>query len=297
MEAVKKLDYHQNKLAIGLKTGRTNSLGLIIPEITNMYYPNFEKHLEEYASQNGYMVYLCNTNYDLETEKKFVENLCLKKVDGIIIVPCSNEYKHIMKLKDLGVPYVCVNRNFNNDIEHCVQTNNFKAAYECITYLIDQGHRKISGIFQSFNNMIYEERYIGMVAAMKDRGIPLNQENILFNVDDLDNSDQIIEKMLRKKNRPEAVFTSNDMLAFSVYKAAYNCGLKIPDDLSVVGYDSIMIADKIIPPLTSYYTPVKELAHACVMHICASINGEPLKKFPLFEGKLEVRDSVKKKIL
>lgn len=295
LKAVRDLNYHQNKLAVSLKTGRTNTLALIIPDVMNMYYSRLAKYLEQCAADKGYMVYLCNSSNSIERERRFIESLCQKNVDGVVVTPCTNEHQHIRKLADFGIPYVYLNRNFQDEPEHCIRNDNFKAAYDCICYLIDNGHTRIGAIFQSFDIMIYEERYAGMVKAMEDRKIPLDQSNLLFDVDGLEDCHARIEKMLLKENRPEAIFTSNDMLAFDVYKAAYNCGLKIPDDLSVVGYDNIIMADKVIPPLTSYFTPAAELAKAAVQYIDAGIHGETLCDFPVFEGELIIRDSVKQK--
>lgn len=293
MEAVKKVDYHPNNLAVSLKTGRTNTLALIIPDVMNMYYPRLEKYIEKYAADRGFMVYLCNSNNDVEREKKFIENLSLKKVDGVIVTPCTNEHRHIMRLNDFNIPYVYLNRNFNDDLERCIRIDNVKGAYDCVSYLLDHGYTRIGGVFQSFNNMIYEERYAGMVKALKDRGIQADKDIILLDVDDLDHSHQRIEKLLKRKQRPEAIFTSNDMLAFGVYRAAYNCKIKIPEDLSVMGYDNIIMTDRIIPPLTSYYTPAEEISKAAVEYICACIRGEKVRSFPIYEGKLVLRDSVK----
>lgn len=293
LQAVRDLDYHQNKLAVSLKTGRTNALALIVPDVMNLYYSRLAKYVEQYAAKKGYMVYLCNSSNNVEREKEFIDNLCQQKVAGVIVTPSTNEHQHILKLEDAEIPYVYLNRNFKDDIEKCIRIDNFKGAYDCIEYLIRNGHTRIGAIFQSFTIMIYEERYAGMVKALKDRGIPLDKSNILFDVDGLADSHEKIEELLRKKDRPDAIFTSNDMLAFDVYRAAYNCGLRIPEDLSVVGYDNNIMAEKMIPSLTSYHIPAGDLAEQAVKYVDARIRGMKPKKFPIFEGRLIERCSVK----
>jgi len=293
LKAIKDLNYHQNKLAVSLKTGRTNTIALIIPDVMNMYYSRLAKYTEQCALERGYMVYLCNSGNSIEREKKFIENLCRQKVDGVAVTTCTNEHRHIQKLAEFGIPYVYMNRNFEDEPEKCIRNDNFKAAYDCICYLIDSGHTRIGAIFQSFDNMIYEERYRGMKKALEDRGLALDERNILFDIDGLAECHTEIEKILRQEGRPEAIFAANDMLAFDVYKAAYNCGLKIPDELSVIGYDNIIMADKMNPPLTSYFTPALELAEAAVKYIDTDIREGMLCSFPVYEGELVVRDSVK----
>lgn len=292
-EAIRQLDYKPNKVAVSLKTGRSNVLALIIPDVMNMYYARLAKYLEEEAGKLGYMVYLCNSDNDAEREKQFVEILCQRNVDGVVVTPCTDERQYVHKLADAKIPYVYLNRTFPDDMEHCIRMDNFKATYECITYLIAQGHKKIGAVFQNFSNMIYQERYLGMMKALQDHGIPYQEDYMIFNGNCSEECRRRMERMLANSHRPGAIFAANDMLAIDVYKSAHNCGLSIPDDLSVVGFDDIIMAEKIAPAMTTYCTPAKEMAKAAMMYIDHSIHNKDQQSFPVYEGKLIIRDSVK----
>ncbi len=292
-EAIRQLDYRPNKVAVSLKTGRSNVLALIIPDVMNMYYARLAKYLEEEAGKLGYMVYLCNSGNDGEREKQFVEILCQRNVDGVVVTPCTNEHQYVHKLASARIPYVYLNRTFPDDMDHCIRMDNFKATYECITYLIGQGHKRIGAVFQNFHNMIYEERYQGMRKALEDHGIPYREDYMIFNGDCSEACRERIGQLLMRSDRPGAIFAANDMLAIDVYKTAHNCGLVIPEDLSVVGFDDIIMAEKIAPAMTTYCTPAKEMAEAAMTYIDNSIRNKCQKSFPVYEGKLIIRDSVK----
>ena len=106
LAVVEEIGYHPNRLAVSLKTGRTNSLALIVPDVTNIYFPRLEKYVEQYASQKGYMVFLCDAGNSFEREKNFIEELSRGRVDGVIVTPSTPEHDHIMRLKELGIPCI-----------------------------------------------------------------------------------------------------------------------------------------------------------------------------------------------
>lgn len=295
LEAVKELQYQPNKVAVSLKTGTSNVLALILPTLTNVYYPKLEKYIELYANERGYMIYLCNAENSLEKEMSILENICVQNIAGVIITPSTKEHRHIMKLKEYNIPYVYLNRDFPDDMENCIRINNKKAAYEAVSYLIKCGHTSIGGIFETFDNLSNEERYLGMAEAMEEHKLSLNSKHLLFDVNDLDNSYITIRKMLEQKDRPEAIFACNDMLALGVYKAAYDLNIKIPDELSVFGYDNSIMANMAAPPLSTFNTPAEELSKTAINFIDNYIKtGAPLK-IPVLEGHLIIRGSVKNK--
>lgn len=296
MEAVTELEYRPNSTAVSLKTGRNHALALVLPSITNIYYPKLAKYVEHFANEQGYMIYLCNAENSLEKERKILQNIPSQNIAGVIVTPSTNDHAHIMKLRDFNIPYIYLNRNFTDDKEHCIRIDNRKAAYDAVCYLIENGHRTIGGVFQSFENMSYEERYDGLVLALNEYGLPVNPHHILFNteVDDLQASVTAIRTILEQPDRPDAIFASNDMIAFSVYKAAYGLGLRIPDDLSVFGYDNCIMADMVAPPLSTFATPARELSRASISFIDHYIKtGRPMN-LPILKGHLVIRDSVKK---
>lgn len=299
MAAVKELGYRPNALAVNLKTGRRQTLALILPSLTNIYYPKLEKYLEAYATEKGYIIYLNNTEYNLEKEKQIVDNLIGMDIAGVIITPTSGEHAHIMKLAEYNIPYVYLNRYFEDDVEHCLQMDNKTAAHDAVDYMIKLGHKHIGGIFQSFDNSTYRDRYEGMLAAMEEHGLDCDPGNVMFDVnpEDTGRTPARILQFLQKPGRPEAIFACNDMTAFNIYRACYILGLRIPEHLSVFGYDDCVMANFVTPPLSTVSVPVKQIASQAVAFIHHYIETGEGQEMPILKASLMIRNSVRNRNL
>lgn len=294
LEAARKLDYHPNFTAQSLKHGKTKTLGLIIPDITNPYYPKITKSVEECASQYGYMIMLCDSNGHIDKEKRIIESLKDRHVDGIIALPCSNNVEHIQSLNKAGIQYVFINRHFNEDLRS-ITTDNFYGGYTMVKYLIEMGHKKISCIFPEFNNQIYDERFQGASKALQEHGLlEKNQRYFLFNVNDMRGAYDKIATLMKRDDHPTAVFCANDMLAMGIYGAVRDCDLKIAEDISVVGYDDIPMASMMTPPLTTFLQPENEIAEKALMYLMDLINGDTPRKTECLCGKIIIRESCKR---
>ena len=294
LAAVKELNYHPNQIATSLKTGRSKNLALVLPSLNNIYFPKLEKYIESHAHEKGYIVFLSNTEYNLDTEKQILETIPTQNVAGVIITPCNNEHEHIKKLNEYNIPYVYLNRYFDDDLEHCLHIDNEQAAYNAVSYLIKCGHKAIGGIFQSFDDMSYKERFDGMIRALNENKLPIRKEYFAMNLaeDDLKTAAKKIKKILSLSSRPEAIFACNDMMAFAIYKAAHELSIRIPEELSVFGYDNCLMADVIAPPLSTFATPAKELSRISIDFIDHYNKTKELKKLPTLSGELVIRDSV-----
>ena len=293
MDAVKELDYRPNTLAVNLKTGRRQTLALILPSLTNIYYAKLEQYMEAYASQKGYLLYLSNTEYNLEKEKQILDNLIGMDIAGVIICTTSGEHEHIKKLNTFHIPYICLNRNFEDDPDHCLRINNRTAAFEAVDYMIRLGHTNFGGLFQSFDNGTYQERYAGMMDALALHGLSCEPNNLLFDInpEDMGATPNRILQML------QAIFSCNDMTAFNVYRAAYILGLRIPENLSVFGYDDCTMANFVTPPLSTVSVPVKKLSRIAVDFIHHYIETGELQELPVLKASLVIRSSVKDKTI
>ncbi|MCI9161865.1 MAG: LacI family transcriptional regulator [Lachnospiraceae bacterium] len=299
MEAVEELNYRPNTLAVNLKTGRRQTLALILPSLTNIFYTKLEQYMESFASLKGYLLYLCNTEYSLEKEKQVIDNLVGMDIAGVIIFTTSGEHGHIKKLSKFGIPYVYMNRSFEDDMEHCLRLNNKKAAYEAVNYMIRLGHQNIGGIFQSFANGTHQERYEGMMEALDAHGLSCHPGHLLFDVnpEDMGSTPNQILGLLQQPDRPEAIFACNDMMAFNLYRAAYILGLRIPDHLSIFGFDDCIMANFVTPPLSTVSVPAKQMSSLAVDFIHHHIQTGTTKELPLLNASLVIRNSVKNLVM
>lgn len=291
LNAVEELGYKPNYSARSLKTGTTDTIGLIVPDITNPYYPKITKSIEAFAEKKGYMILLCNANEDLNKEKRLVETLISRGVDGVIVLPCSRYIDHFSKFDLAGIPYVFFNRSFPGELK-CVPTDNHYGAYIMTKHLLEHGHTNITASFLSFENQIYQERYEGTLEALSEYGLKSCAENFLFNVKSIEDSFNKMCKLLQSDNRPTALFASNDMLSLGAYSAANQCGLRIPQDFSIVGYDDIAMASIMMPPLTTFRQSEDEIAKVGVGYLQFLIEGESPKRIKRLRGEIVVRSSV-----
>ena len=291
LSAARELDYKPNFSARSLKIGSTNTLGLIVPDITNPYYPKVAKSIEEYAGRQGYMILLCNANEELEKEKRLVETLKKRNVDGVIVLPCSQHIDHIQSLEKSGIPYVFFNRSFSGE-RHCIPSDNYYGAYTMTKYVIENGHKKICAAFLSFDNPIYQERYEGTLAALREHGLQACAEQFLFNVRSIQDFYKRMLVLVGQPDRPTALVAANDMLCIGAYSAANACGLHVPEDLSVTGYDNIQFAEMMMPPLTSFLQSEDEMARTGVDYLLELIAGEQPEPPKQLRGRIIVRRSV-----
>ncbi len=295
MAAVEELNYHPNTLASNLKTGKRQTLALVLPSLTNLSYTKLEKYMEAYASEKGYLLYLTNSEYSLEKEKQIIDTLTGMDIAGVIIAPVSAEHDHIQKLSDSNIPYLYLNRFFEDDREHCIRVDNQAAAYDAVCYILRQGHRNLAGIFQNSEASGHLETYNGMMEALQTHGLTCSKDKLLFDVnpEDVGTSRRIL-RLLQMSDRPEVIFTDNDMTAFCVYRAAYILGLRIPEQLSVFGYDDSTMANFVTPPLSTVAVPAKKMAALSIDFIHHFLETGLLKELPLLKASPVIRNSVKK---
>lgn len=294
MDAVEELNYRPNTLAVNLKTGRRQTLALILPSLTDIYYAKLEKYMESYASEKDYIIYLNNTEYQLEKEKQIIDMLIGLDIAGVIIAPATGEHAHIRKLADAGIPYVYLNRNFDDDPAHCIRLDNAKAVCEAVNYMIRLGHRHFGGVFQSFQNSACKEQYDGMMQALNGHGLSCLPDNLLFDINPEElSSVNLLLGMLQRPNRPEVIFACNDMTAFSIYRAAYILGLHIPEQLSVFGYDDCTMANFVTPPLSTVSVPARQIASTAISFIHHYQETGELMELPTLKTSLVIRSSVK----
>ena len=261
MRAITTLNYKPNQMARGLRAGKTYTLALMIPDINSLYYPMIMRSIEQEVSKKDYALILCNNSENLEVEKKNLEMLMQRKVDGIFCMSVSDDIKHLITASH-EVPVVLLNRDFEDIC--CVSYDNEDGAYKMVKYLLEQGHRKIAGVFGDFRIQRYRTRYDGCKRAMEEYGIPDYKKYFIYDVTTTDEAYLRTMDMLERKDKPTAFFASLDIVAIGIYSAVYKSGLSIPRDISVVGYDNIDISNYLTPPLTTYNASTGKMAQEAV---------------------------------
>ncbi|MDO4621306.1 MAG: substrate-binding domain-containing protein, partial [Lachnospiraceae bacterium] len=214
-------------------------------------------------------------------------------VDGVIFLPTSEKNEHIKKFVG-KLPIIIINRNFPIGLT-CVLGDDYNGGYEIGKYLIAQGHRKLGCIIDGRKRNYNIERYDGFCRAMRENELEINEDYMIRGVKDNEDLYAKLRTVLSKDNRPTALFAFDDTLAYGAYKIAKELKLSIPRELSLVGYDNISSDEYMLPPLTSYEHPYKEINETALNLLLEEIkemNGSK-QMICKMTGKMEIRESVK----
>ena len=255
VDAARHLNYSPNILAQGLKTGRSNTIALMIPSIQNMIFPGITRGVEDTAHKKGFAVILCNTDENIEIEKTYIEALRLRLIDGFIFATMMPQSTHIRRLREEQVPTVLALRACDKSID-AVIIDNTQAAYNGTKYLIERGHKKIALALGNTELALYSERFRGYRQALEDSGIVFDEALVMHERSGVNSFYTLTKMMIEKGNIPDAVFATNDARAIVSMRALYDLGFKIPGDVSVLGFDNVEIAAYMEPPLSTISQPL-----------------------------------------
>jgi LacI family transcriptional regulator len=291
-EALEELEYRPNVLARSLRKGKTRTLGLILPDSANPFYAELGHALENSAFHNKYNIILCNSDSSAERERLYFDLLVGKQVDGIIL---NSEEKdpHILKrFLPENYPIVLVDRDFSENIFDTVLTDNFLGGYLATRYLIELGHKRIACVTGPATFLGAMNRLHGYQQALVEFGLPTNNDLIECGDFTAVSGHLVAQRLLKLRQPPTAVFLCNDMMAIGFERSAIEMLRKIPEDISIVGFDNIELCKYLSPTLTSVAQPMEAIAEKAIQLLLDRI-GDP--KLPpqlvLIPPKLFVRES------
>lgn len=299
MKAVKELEYKPNAIARGLKKGRSKTLALILPSIMNPFYPKVFNYVDKFASEKGYVTLLLISNGNPQRERQHFELAKSRYVDGVILISSTDNTEHLESLRNEGLPLVLVNRMFDIEISS-ITNDNRKGAYDTVSYLIAQGHRKICCMGRDLSMQHYRQRYEGCIDAFRDHRIDGYERFMAEDVKTAEIAFRITRELLDGPDAPTAFFVFSDIIAEGVYSGVSYSGKHIPEDISVAGFDNINNSQYMIPPLTTYDHPIERIAeravdilikHIDAVHGCCEAF-DPIHE--IVEGSLVIRSSVGK---
>ncbi|MBN1466131.1 LacI family DNA-binding transcriptional regulator [candidate division KSB1 bacterium] len=259
MAAAIELDYHPDQRARALRLGKSNTIGLIIPDISNPFFADIAQSIEQECHKAGYMLMVCVSNEDQEKEINFVNNLTSRGIDGLIIAPVQDSYAHLVRLKKKNYPFVLIDRCFEEFETNAVISDNEASAFDAMEHLVKLGHRRIA--FLSGRPTIYtiRKRLAGYLHAV--------------NVYDLDRTPELISnggftfeqgykeclKILSLPEPPSALLVSGNQITFGALRAIVETGLKIPEDISLIGFTDSIVTPFLVSPLTAITHPLRDM--------------------------------------
>ncbi len=253
------LDYQPNLLAGSLRKKRTGTIGLIIPDNSNMLYADISKNFEDIFFSKNYNIIVGNSAYIIDREIEHLKNLRSKMVDGILMIPASTEGEHIERIRAAGVPVVLLDRKIMGLEVDYVLPDNYQFGYMAGKYLTGLGHKNIGYIDRFSPHYHSIERRKGFKDALAEAGIIFDDENVLEGGLSYDRGAETVKKLIQKNEKITALFSFNDINALGAIRGLNDIGLKVPGDVSVMGIDDIIISSIFIPSLTTIRYHVKEM--------------------------------------
>jgi len=292
-EAAKELKYIPNKFAASLRTGKSNAVALIIPSLQNPFFADLASNINAEIRKFGFTTMISDSDENLEIEKMELQQIVSRNVDGLIIVPCGNQWDHIKSLYDNGLPIVCIDRYFEDLEIPFVSTDNYDGAYNATKRLIENGHSIIAciqGVQHSTPNKL---RVKGFKNAMEEAGL----HNYIVTGDDFTLQNGYLETKLLfpQKQIPTAIFTLSNTIAMGCMKALKEMNIHIPEDISLITFDDHTYLDFLETPLSCIEQPVSDISKIAVKFLFSQINNEDGKnKQVLLKPQIKLKSSVKR---
>lgn len=292
LKVAQELGYVQNATAVALRTKKTRTLGVVIADNRNPFYAEVLNGIEEAAREKNYHIILANTQRDYQKEEEAINLLLAKRVDGLLITPVQDRNDDIKKLIAANIPFVIVGRDFENIEVDAVYNDEVKGGFFATEYLIKKGHKRIAFINGFLHKSPAQGRLEGYKKALKEHGIPL--DDMMVSVGDIDVEDgyERTKQMLEKNLDFTAIFAYNDMMAFGAMQAIKEKGLRIPEDIGLVGYDDIPFSSLISPSLTTIRLKKQELGAESLKLLLSRINVSRKKtKKIMLDVELKIRET------
>ncbi|KLU60593.1 ribose operon repressor [Peptococcaceae bacterium CEB3] len=294
--AIATLGYQPNMLAKNLKTRATETIGFLVPDITNIYYSTITKGVERALRERGYLAFLAVTGYDMKVEQRYVKSFIQHNVAGIIVAYSPSDEKLYEFIEHTRIPLLVMDDQPLNPNIPTVQLCNEEGGRLATEHLISLGHKKIAFASEPLVKYPLHQRLQGYENALNKAGLPISSEHILI----AEKQPNIFEmgynlgcRLLRAD--VNAVFATSDHLAFGIIKALTENNIRVPEDISVIGYDDVPMADMITPPLTTVAQPMEAMAAKGAELLLDIITGVPCETQVTLLPSLMIRKTTAKK--
>ncbi len=283
--------YRPSAVARGLVTRRTRAVGLVVTTMADPFAGEVACGIEQTANDHGYAVFLANSNASAEQERKVVQALAERRVDGIIVTSSRVGSDYLPMLAQLNVPMVLVNDQYPGEFVHSVMIANEDGSRAATEHLIDLGHRRTAYVGDRSGYQTETERLEGYRQALRAAGIEFEAELAVQGDGRPEGAAEAMEALLKLAEPPTAVCCYNDMTALGAMRAIRARGLRVPEDVSVTGFDDLFFAEYLEPPLTTVRQPMRRMGEMAMENLLKLMSGEDSVAQVKAEAELIVRGS------
>ncbi|WP_407272087.1 LacI family DNA-binding transcriptional regulator [Radiobacillus sp. PE A8.2] len=295
LEVMKELNYHPSVMASALMGKATETLGLLVPDISNPFFSEIARTIEDRAHEQGMSVIMCSTDENEVKERKYLELLQRKQVDGLIVASSFNDRNILKQLVKNDVPLVMLTQHDAALGVTSVSVDDFTGGFEATSHLFSLGHKNV--IIIAENTPSSKMRLYGYREAHEAHDMVFSEDNIIRTNASVANGKKCFDEILKREQQTTAIFACNDLLAIGVLQGAKEKGISVPDRLSLVGFDDTILAKTTAPALTTIAQPIEDMGNRVVDVIIETIKGKiSSKERILYKPKLIVRETTGKVI-
>jgi len=290
--AIDKLGYRPSKLARALVTQHTDTIGLVLGDITNPFFPEVARGVLDIAESLGYDVFLCNSDGDHPREVRILHSLADHAVDGIIIFPTFALETMLDEVAVPGRPLVSVNRPFDGPWASSVMMHSYRGAKQAVNHLLARKHRAIAMIAGQTSDAPRLQRIKGYRDALLEHDVPVREEWIVPGAPIQARGRESARELLMRSPEITAIFAYNDLLALGAMQACRELGRRVPEDCAIIGFDDIPLADSISPALTTVRVDKYELGRQAMNRLLQMLAEPGVELGPVWmDVELVVRQS------
>lgn len=273
-DAVKTLDFKVNVIARGLKTNKSMTVGVLIPSLENIFATSIISQIEHVLLQYGYSTIICDYNHDSDLENRKFDFLIRKSVDGIILMPLGISVERIKEAIENGTPVVLIDRPVQGLECDVILVDNINASYNAVEQLIKRGHRRIGIVCGPRNIHTARERLEGYMRVHGDYHITVNDDYVRYGDYGMQSGYGLTEELLDMENPPTAIYVTNYEMTVGAVMAVNERNVKIPDELSMIGFDNQQLAKVVKPNLWIVVQPIREIGELASGTILKRLKGE-----------------------
>lgn len=298
VDAIKELSYRPNIVARSLKTQRTKTIGILIPDISSQFYPEIVRGAEDVANIYDYNVILCNSDFDVEKEKEYLRVLSEKMVDGVLYMSSSLNEEILDLINELDLKTILVETKDKKDRLPSVTIDNIAATYEGTKFLIEKGIKKLAFIGVKGDTMnAWGERYLGFNKAISEAKIKVSEELIYFDTLKVKSGYEAAEEFIKSKKKFDGIVCASDEIAMGVINGLRENNIRVPEDVSVIGFNNNYAASIFYPKITTVSQPSYDMGSVAMRMLIKLLSKKELEEGHfVLEHTLIERDSTKKQV-
>ena len=295
LAVVERLGFRPSGIARSLATRRTASVGLVVPDITNPFFSEIARGVEDVAYAHAYNVFLCNSDEEIRREKAVLDSLLEKQVDGLVLFSSRLDQKELLDRLRYFSSVVLVNREIDVALEgvRTIMIEDESSAHKAVDYFFSQGRTKIGYLAGPERSDSNRKRYQGYVAALQKNHLQVDPE-LIYQCEkpDISSGEQAARKLLQARADINALFAFNDLIAVGALQASQKIGCRVPQDIAIIGCDDIPLASLVTPALSTLHIGKREVGIAAMQILMALIQADhPIPMKTIFQSELVLRGS------